>query len=93
MTNFIYEEVGTYNEWQTICDRWSKPNAPGVDMRNLGDEEIAGLVCTCYPKNTNRSERDVVLFKPVGSSTPNPEKDFWSKGANTFLDDKYPDTV
>lgn len=93
MTNFVYEAVGTYGEWQQICERWSKPDAPGIDMRNLGDNEVAGLVCTCYPRNNDRSEREIVFFKPAGSSTPDPAKDFWAKGANEFLDEQFPDTA
>ena len=93
MTTFVYEEVGTFDEWQRVCTKWSKPSSISKNMGSLSDSDVSGLVCTCYPKNTDKSERDIVLFKPAGSSTPDPTKDFWAKGANSFLDTKYPDTA
>ena len=93
MTTFVFEQVGTHKEWKDISKKWKKPSSPTKDMGTLTDDDVAGLVCTCYPKNSDRSERDVVLFKPAGSSTPNSEKDFWASGANPFLDSEYPDTA
>jgi len=94
MTNFIYEEVATFNEWETICTTWSKPStSPARKMGSLSDDDVNGKVVTCYPHNTDRAERDIVLIKRAGASTPDASEDFWGSGANSFLDEEYPETA
>lgn len=94
MTNFVYEEVATFNEWEAVCEKWSKPSSPpSRKMDSLSDDDMSGKVVSCYPKNSDRAERDIVLIKRAGASTPDASEDFWVSGANSFLDEKFPETA
>lgn len=90
MTTFIYERLATYKEWQVVCSKWKKPSAPpNKAMSSLTDSDMAGKVIACYPDNTDRDERDIVLVKRTGASTPDFDEDYWVSGANSYLDDKF----
>lgn len=90
MPEFNYERVATFSEWKKVCDDWRKPNtSPNKKMSSLTDDEIIGKVIACYPDNTDRNERDIVLLKRAGASTPDFDQDYWLSGGNPYLDEQY----
>jgi len=90
MVNFVYDPISTYKEWLAISNKWSKPtNPPTRKMGDLTDDDVLNKVVTCYPDNKDRAERDVVLIRRTGASTPDPVEDFWVSGASSFLDDQF----
>jgi hypothetical protein len=90
MTEFNYERVATYAEWQAVCSTWNKPNSPpSKKMSSLTDGDMNRKVIVCYPDNVDANERDIVLVKRVGASTPDFLEDYWVSGANSFLDKEF----
>ena len=89
--DFVYENKGTFGEWQSTCNTWNKPSSPpSRTMDSLSQSDVTNKVVVCYSLNTDRDERDFALIKPVGSSTPVEGEYFWVSGANPFLDAEFP---
>ena len=89
--DFVYENKGTYGEWQSTCTTWNKPSSsPARSMDSLSQSDVDNKVVVCYSLNTDPADRDFALIKPVGSSTPVEGEYFWVSGANPFLDDEFP---
>jgi len=90
MPNFNYERVGTFSEWEDVCDKWQKPSTPpSKQMSSLTDDDTLGKVIVCYPDNNDRNERDIVLLKRAGASTPDLTQDYWLSGGNPYIDEEY----
>ena len=82
--NYVLEDVPTIHEWESLCQRWRRPNSPGKHISGLRQDELANKVVCVYTRNFRRAERDIGLVKPVGASTPVPGQYLWVSGINSI---------